>query len=317
MLAEQTRVDKYPQIDSDPMQLQSWADQFNIALDETGLVLPPLDDSIEGKICPSLEILKQEIVKRRSKGDHVILLPGGYDLVHIGHASFVVQAIDHYLAINSHLNRDQLFVVALVDDDDLISESKASAYIKAIGKKGPIERGELNIRHPRLRAMASLPLDAVAALPAPTRDINHPLHLNLDSAQFKEDPSLTELALLNFSLAERLHRAIEQLPKIRERITAGVGLLFDPEYWSLESWQLYMLSWLNEDNGKISDNMGPIVRLVSEAEEKYRDIVATIMDMCQIGVEVFPDEHCVSTKELVERHGVEELLNRKKIVYDL
>ena len=300
---------KYPGVDSTSNQRQSWGSQHGINIDETGLVIPGRSQEIDKKIYPALPILKQELQERRLKGQHVLLLPGGYDLVHVGHASFVMQATNHYLNSNPYLGRNELYVVALVDDDELIGEGKKSAYIKVTGKKGPIETGDLERTHPRLRAMASTSVDAVAPIPAPTRNIEHPLHTNLDHELFKSSNMLGILKLKNESFAERIHTAIDQLPKIRQKIRSGAGLLFDTEYWSLESWQLYMLSWLNENH---QPEMAPMVRLISATEEKYVDIVSTITDMCNIKVGIFDDEFCVSTKELVQKYGIEELLRRKK-----
>lgn len=305
----------YPDSTWPSAKLQEWANQQGVALDETGLVIPAAKDITDPKVCNWSEI-HTRILEARKKGKHVIILPGGYDVVHIGHLSFVVQAIDSYLEstkdTKSPISRRDLYVVGLADSDGLIRETKRNAYLKATGEDGPVEKGATNDKyHPRIIGLASLPVDAVSLIPSPEDSSlpNPPIFkIKEMQAKFKDSP----LWVAKLGIATNIDNALANFPVLVDRLKDQRINSFDYSWWSIELWQLYMLGSLNIEEIAKEKFIAPITRIISQEEEKYLDTVNELMRFAKIKTEVINDVFCISTKELVERYGTRQLLNIKR-----
>ena len=67
------------------------------SIDDHGLILPVIKPNLEAKIAVDINDVHHRILLHASKGKHILYLPGCYDLVHVGHASYVQQVIKNYL----------------------------------------------------------------------------------------------------------------------------------------------------------------------------------------------------------------------------
>lgn len=148
--------------------------EAGIQLDKYGMVKPSLEEENLDKVTQDLLETRARIAEVLGEGKHIIYLPGSFDLVHVGHASYVRQCIDNYLSRNLRLTRDKIFVILLADDDEMIRAMKPSYLFNNPGDHPrPMENRELfehvTDEHPRLVDLASLDSDLVGSIPAPTQ----------------------------------------------------------------------------------------------------------------------------------------------------
>ncbi len=296
----------YPTPTTPPEILISWAREYDVALHPSGLVLPEHREENKSKIVKDFDGFRERLDPEREKGKHIVILPGSYDGVHGGHLSFVIQAIQAYLDDwnNSHrneqINRSDVFVATLLDDDQLIAEVKKDAYLKVIGRKGPIETIE-----ERTAAMAELPLDLVGIAPSPLSD-KLPKPTSLQHDEMKQ-----MLSTINRSIPNAVTKSVENYGELLTDIENGQAS-FDSPWWSIESWQLYVLSTLNQQALEGKQFMSPITRVLSTDEHKYFNSVASLMKICKINVLEIDDIFCMSTKQIVEKVGADGLLDIKR-----
>ena len=283
---------KYP-IQSDSLkQRQDWAKSLGFLTTYEGLILPKGDSS--NKICENLEEVSKRIKEAQDKSKHVLYLPGTYDLVHIGHLSFILQAIE-FLG----KKRENLFVVALADSDNLISLAKAHKHISKGGKEEferPIEKGSIDNpkKHPRLMALSALPVDCVGFLPGP------------------KDPNLPKPYPLDKNLAIKVTGGLNISPQAQEKIVKAVNdypNLFE-KTWFIELWQLYLTLFLSQKQYDGKDLN--ITRIVSKSDSLYFDQVKALSLICSIKAEIIDDVIATSTTGLVEEFGAIYLLESKK-----
>ena len=313
-----------PEAQAEIMKVQ----QAGIKLDAYGQVLPEFTQANEKKIARDLLDVRYQVISALGRGQHVVYVPGSYDLVHAGHASYIMQAIDLYLKDRKELTRENLFVVALSDDDDLIQAVKP-AHLTAQAKEHPrpIECAALfehcSQNHPRLWDLATLPVDLVGFLPAPSRLGTLLGHQDF-SRWFESVQDIkvgTETSLVGDTLERytRLIRAMRlgdfasiksDFQKIRH------GLETDPAagLWDVGSWQALMHQFIGDVCQARSSER--YVRIISEYDVKYKDSVAQLMKACGIAHQFINDQMVVSTTALVKEFGWEVLVRSKLAHYE-
>ena len=95
--------------------------EAGIEIDAYGMVVPQVQlAKIRDKITKGLVDTRTRLAQVLGEGKHVIYLPGSYDMIHSGHASYVLQGVEAYLDKHSRLSRQDIFVMMLADDDELI-----------------------------------------------------------------------------------------------------------------------------------------------------------------------------------------------------
>lgn len=292
----------YPNQETSGLQYKQWGNLYGVNVDESGLVIPSRPLVTKSKIADSFEDARNRIDKARLEGKQILLLPGSYDLVHAGHLSYALQAID---LTNESLERQKkgrsLFTAILVDDDRLIEEVKRDIYLKVTGETGPIEKIVDGVS-PRLEALASFPVDLVAFVPGPTSraDWFEPVGLS----DLKKDPKV--------NYPQGVERALNSYPSLVERINAGQELDFNPDFWSVELWQLFLLSSLNRLSLVNGFRGVSMIRAVSQEDGKYIKEASAVASISGLQTEVLNDIFCLSSKEIVERLGVKGALDKKR-----
>jgi hypothetical protein len=305
--------------------------EAGVCLDEHMLVIPQWDRAVRHRLAPSLIDIRSRITEALQQEKHVLYVPGSYDLVHAGHVSYILQGIEAYLA-KEGLSRDQLYVVALADDDELIRAVKP-AHLQAIARDSksqgndhprPIECEELfnfvtGSYSARLIDLASLPIDLVGFLPAPTnfKEILHdPLftawlnrarsivHGNGAAPESEEQKHLD--ALLDRIQSGRFSEVLQDFQKTKFNLLASD----EQPRWDVGSWQ-FLLHLFIGDVHRPSDNR-PYVRMISEHDVKYKDVVAAKMRLCGIHPHFVNDTTVVSTTTLLEKYGWQTLYHAKQ-----
>lgn len=213
--------------------------QAGVGLDSYGMVDPILDKSLlESRIAGDLGEVHHVISQQLGLGKHVMMCTGGYDLIHAGHASFILQGMEEYIAGRGIEDPDQLFVVVLADDDSLLASVKPPhKQDKPDQHPRPVESHD-NFRqwtgdiHPRLLDLASLPVDLVGLLPSPISAeslIKSKVFKTWlsEQASYQQDPA--GLSLLGKSEAERAALStIEHFEKTIALLKLECGLI-EPE----------------------------------------------------------------------------------------
>lgn len=311
-----------------------------VILDEKLLVVAD-PDNLRAEIAKDFVETKKQIDEARKRGQHVLYIPGSYDLVHAGHASYALQVTEQYLGQHPELKREDLYVVMLSDDDDLISTVKAYKR-KGYSAKGdeefarPIESAQaftdIDIpHHSRLVGTASLPVDLVGFIPSPKnmRDYAHELAarqkldakmLNIYLDKFIEDrkPSDTDVKELKAAIGsyEKLVHALGNggYADVASSFEA-LGKPFaevDPNApWSIQSYQLFNHTYLASGEGFNA----PFVRIVSVHDDKYKDQVDFLMQVAGVKVESINDVEVVSTTKLLKKFGPDNLREAKRKHY--
>jgi hypothetical protein len=311
-----------------------------VVLDELLLVIPNTE-APKASIAKDLVEAKKYIDEARRDGKHVLYIPGSYDLVHAGHASYALQVTDQYLEQHPELTRNNLYVVMLSDDDELIGTVKAYKR-KGYSEKGdeefarPIESAsafsDLNLpNHSRLIATASLPVDLVGFIPSPKNAKSFIKELvaaqDLDEASLRE--SLDKFAAkrnLSETDMRELSAAIGSYGKLIHNLSNGgfdevnnsfeaLGKPYaqvDPNApWSIQSYQLLNHKFLASGEGF----KAPLVRIVSVHDNKYKDQVDFLMAMAGVAVGEIDDVELVSTTKLLKKFGPEKLREAKRKHY--
>lgn len=311
-MRKHTHIPSYPDSTTPSNVTVEWARGYGVEIHPSGIVIPDKSTNNSSTIAQNFSDAISYIHKARQSGKHILILPGSYDLIHVGHLSFVVQATDHYLSLlqNQDLKREDLYIAMLIDDDPLLGEVKKDAYIKVTGQKGPIERSNSPAgSHPRTVAASMLPVDLVSFVPSPVSVGNFPKPMIKNTQHMQK--RLNSYTYLSSEEEQTIQKALINFPRIEKKIKNKEPLDFDSNHWSIELWQLYLLSSLSfSTNG--NRPTPPITRIVSQEESKYLNRVRVLMDYCNIGVEVINDVFCLSTKQLVEKYGVEGCLSIKQ-----
>jgi len=308
----------------------------NIEIDAYGMVVPQVGAKFIGhKITRGLVDTRTRLAQVLGEGKHVIYLPGSYDMIHAGHASYILQGVEAYLKAHSRLSRDDIFVMILADDDELIEAIKP-AYLmdKSADHPRPLENESvfehLTKVNPRLMDLASLPVDLVGFIPAPTRIGNllgdwHFQRWLEHSADFAKDNSVLH-HLGNDAVSNDVRATIEDYQSLLKRIklgeftevikgfqTAKHSKLYDYKTaaWNVGSWQLMVHKFL----GSVPGSQGYYTRIISEHDVKYKDIVAKLMKVSRIDHLFVQDDMVLSTTALANTFGWEELYDAKSKAY--
>ncbi len=311
-----------------------------VVLDEKLLVVAD-PNNLKAKIAKNFIETKKYIDEARRGGQHVLYIPGSYDLVHAGHASYSLQITDEYLRQHPELTREDLYVVMLSDDDDLISTVKAYKR-KGYSVKGdeefarPIESSDaftdIQIpEHSRLIGTASLPVDLVGFIPSPKnmKDYAHELvkMQKLDTVKLNEHldkfienrkPSETDVKELRAAIGsyEKLVHALgnggfNDVVEAFEALGKPFAEVDPTAPWSIQSYQLFNHTYLAAGE----DFNAPFVRVVSTHDDKYKDQVDFLMKMAGVHVEPITDIEVVSTTKLLKTFGPDELREAKRRHY--
>jgi hypothetical protein len=300
-----------------------WAQKYGIITTEEGLLLPSKDtEMLDRKIVGSVAEAHERIEAACAENKYGIYLPGSYDLAHIGHFSFVHQAIDHSLReirrTSPDVKREDMYVVSLIDSDALVRHTKLHKNVAYGGDETffrPIENGyDEQGRHPRLDAAATLPVDCVGFLPAPTDE-----HRLLPPV-YPLDPDAAVDAIRKLNINEKANDAIMQALAQYDLLKKSVESN-DPDFnnwWSIELWQLYLTLALGKGQISPADELphpyaaGTLTRIISADDFKYFDEVQAISAIAGISVKKFDDVHAQSTTRLVHEYDPRQLLMSKK-----
>jgi hypothetical protein len=308
--------------------------ESGIEIDEYGMVVPQVGlSNIRDKITKGLVDTRTRLAQVLGEGKHVIYLPGSYDMIHSGHASYVLQGVEAYLDEHSRLSREDIFVMMLADDDELIEAIKPSYLMdKPAGHPRPLENASIyehlsNI-HPRLMDLASLPVDLVGFIPAPTRvgDLLGDWHFSRwmeNSAGFSGD---VLHHLKNDSVSNEVRRTIAQYERLLQKTKSGdftevikgfqtakhsKSYNAETAAWNVASWQLLVHKFL----GSVPGSQGFYTRIISEHDIKYKEIVAKLMKVSGIDHLFVNDDLVMSTTSLANAFGWEELYDAKSKAY--
>lgn len=300
-----------------------------VLFDSFGLLKPNTVDAeiVQRKITPDLISLKKAIDALRTEGKHILYMPGSYDLVHAGHAFYIYQAIDMYLAMpgNAHLSRKDLIVLVLADDDELISNVKAKKW-KGLGGSEPFKRpiqskesfgARSADNHWRLVELASIPqVDLVGFIPSPlqaehlsskdiisTQKTSERLRSHLDEFKNRTTISENDFAKLEKALVD--YDAIIQFLE-NNHAAISEAFLTEGEAWSIQAWQLFLHMYLGYGEFK-----APFVRIISHNDVAYKDQVAFLMEVSGLEGVYIQDESLISTTDLLAEHGHEVLIEAK------
>jgi hypothetical protein len=296
-----------------------------VKLDEFGQVLAEFTRENELKIARSLLDVRHQVMSAIGRGQHVVYVPGSYDLLHAGHASYIMQATELYLNDKPALQRSDLFVLALSDDDHLIQAVKPP-HLTGQPKEHPrpIQCNELfehcsRKHHPRLWDLAALPVDLVGFIPAPSQ-----LGTLLENQEFirwfnsvkTEDfyDGVSPDTSNSLESYARLVRALrlENFASIKADFQkVRYGLDVDPQecLWDVGSWQMLMHRFIGDVYQHNSSER--YVRIISEHDTKYKDVVARAMQTCGISYKFIDDQMVISTTSQVKQFGWEALVRSK------
>lgn len=290
-------------------------------LDKYGQVVPQMNKAIGNKIASDLLDVRQRVTEELHQGKHVLYVPGSYDLVHVGHASYILEGIETYLKAHSELRREDLYVVALADDDELIRGVKPPHLVAATGEHPrPIECAELfehlTKKHPRLVDLATLPVDLVGFLPAPTcfgEVLNHPLFQRWSERAAIPIECKHDLEATVVKYGELLSNLTEErFADVKAHFhRAKYNLDYNPATakWDVASWQLLLHRFIGDVYA--ASPQPNYVRMISEHDVKYKHIVAEVMELCGIDHHFVDDTVVVSTTELMSKFGWETLVRSK------
>lgn len=288
---------KYPSSDTDPNILIDWGKKYDIDIHPSGIILPRVSRESVKRIVESYQELMVKVNRFTNEGNKILLLPGSYDLAHVGHLSFVLQAKE---AFENKYPNSKYKTVMLVDDDILIREVKKEAYTKVIGRVGPIETSDKSAsEHPRLISLSNFPVDLVGFAPSPNFISSDFEPIKLNKAIILDSLNRSSLKIRNPYAFQRVSQAIDQYESM---LRSGIPKI-DSLDWSIELWQLFLLSKLSSVDDKCN-----ITRIVSREEDKYFDIVAALMDICRIETMPIDDVYCTSTKDIVIKYGTDQCL---------
>jgi hypothetical protein len=309
-----------------------------VSLDQYGMVVHNPELVTPERVGKNLVEAKKSIDEARKNGKHIVYIPGSYDLVHGGHASYAKQVVDGYLDAHKELKREDIYVVALVDDDDMISTVKAYKY-QGFGGKEPFRRPIQSQKefeevarevNPRLADMASIPaLDLVAFIPSPrnseeliqaVKQIPLQDRKGLENAlrKFNEHTPLSEKDQKELSEAiVGYEMLLDSINSDYDKVVDSFASLADPDPakrpqgpspWSVQAWQLLVHTYLGYTPNKVP---GDFVRVVSDKDVLYKDQVTFLMGEAGIQVETIADVEVVSTTKLLTMHGPDILIKAK------
>ncbi len=327
----------------------------SLLVDKDGLLVVSSDLAyLQQKVVSDWMEMKALIAESRQLGQHILLLPGSYDVIHQNHALFVQRALEAYMQ-EMGLRREQVLVVLIADGDRLIGQSKASKFV-GFGGSEPLrrplqseERFPQSPMHPRLADLASIPIaDKVYLSRSP---------LKLDPKVILNQESLVALSLFVESLPERAQillaeRAELLTPAEQTRIQNYVAttelmirqILNSPELgwrqiqeifsqsyhghnsgWDISAWNLFLYSMLElrEPNPRLDQSpffagaAAPVVRMLNVNDGDYFNLVQFWNDLVGVRVRTVVGPEGVSTSKLLKEHPPEVLLERKQLYHNL
>lgn len=279
------------------------------------------------KIAPNLLEVAAEIIVARNRGKTILYLPGSYDLVHAGHASFIHQALAYYMK-ESGCKREDLFVLVLADDDELVWITKSHKHVSQGGNevfKRPLQSREnfpeLAVSTRLLDLAAISEVDLVGLIDCPLH-ADYLITSKILSASWLKDglvqpvmqlwlegkASIRDIQELHIA-AYNHHNFWRCLPhrfkKVKSDFKKGNWPMDRSKNWSLQSWQFFIHCFLARDKGQI-------VRIISRNDKRYLYQVEFLMKEAGIEVIFIEDRSIVTTTELIERYGVKVLLRAKQ-----
>lgn len=305
----------YPTLEASIEEKRTWARDRGLSTTIHGLILPSSDrEHLDKKICKNIKEVAARIENATSEGRYVIYLPGSYDLVHIGHLSYVEQCVDRALRNLPYktFERD-LFLVALAESDSLIRQTKAGKHVAGGGEETffrPVEYGYKNGRHPRLDSLASLPVHCVSFLPSPNDTELLPTPRDLD-----KEKAIKLLGFLDIDpdSKKKIANLVKNYPllaeKLKKKETLELGKWLD-----INLWQLYLHRTLSKQQGTTvphAFDQKTITRIVSQNDSSYSGLAAGITNICNIGVSTIQHIQSMSTTKVLKQNTPKELLNEK------
>ncbi len=305
-----------------------------------GLVVPHLSLKEVGSIVvPDLIEARHRMQAMMLEGKTAIYFPGAFDLVHIGHASYIEEGIAYVLQ-QTKLTRDDLFVVVLADSDDLIEAAKpAYKYAQNGNHPRPIESSKIfshvlsqsTAINPRMIDLAQLGVDMVGVIPSPSE-----AHNLLSDWFFRrwfqqfggfEGSGSKLLVSAGDEISEEAEKTVREYESLVQAIRDGrfdrvvtsfdeakFGLPTDTASeccWSLPSWQLLVHRFLGMVHKLPHSNC---YRILSR-RDGYSPIVKRLMEISHIMTASVDDTQLVSTTTLLDTFGWKQLYGEKVAIF--
>lgn len=274
------------------------------------------------KILDSELFLRQRINEAMKQGKRVLLLPGSYDILHVGHVTWIDQTLAHLLNANLELKRKDIFVVVPINSDNLVNVGKRHMH-QSLGGTEKITRPVITQDH-RLLALANLAsVDLTVAIPSP-------LHLDAILPQ-PNNFSITQAhKLLDISRAEKsIHRddykplcqslatyeVIKEAKGYKELLREFKRLVIPTIHidkvasttkqktWDETTWEIMWHLYLSDEAYfKLPSYNQSIQRIVSK-RDGYGKLASYIAKLSGISVDMIMDTHLTSTTELISTYG--------------
>jgi len=307
----------------------------DVNFDRYGLVMPTKSLRVVNEVvAPDLVEARNRMQEVMLEGKTVIYFPGAFDLVHVGHAAYLLEGIEQVMK-RTGLSRDKLFVVVLADSDTLIQAAKpAHKYAMNGGHPRPIESTEVFYHvlanatelNPRVIDLAQLDIDMVGVIPSPN-EAHALLTRWIFKNWFRQFSNFEHTgALLLADRGDDISAEAEQtvndyralVTAIRNQQYAHVITSFDnvrfglpsegePSCWSLPSWQLLLHRFL----GMVHQLPQAGCYRVLSMRDSYSPIVQRLMELSRIMTVSVNDTHLLSTTTLLERVSWSNLYRAK------
>lgn len=313
-----------------------------LKFDKYGMVIPNQSQTTHKKIVNDIVDLKSRIENAAQSGKHILILNGGFDLIHKGHAIFVSYSVSEYMKTNG-LSRDQLFVVVSADSDNLLGIYKASKWIGNGGKedfKRPVQRQEefqelsYNTRSLDLASIEAV--DAVLMTPSPFKlsealiqdaSFKESIRAGLEILESRAQTLLARESELGLSIREQNQFISELEPFMRSMgrllLMENLSLIQDEflrssqgeksSIWNLTSWNFLLQSYLFNS----LDESNSVARVLNKSDGDYLAIVAVMENLAGANVVLMPENRVMSTTGILSGADHSELIKAKRRAHGL
>jgi glycerol-3-phosphate cytidylyltransferase-like family protein len=276
----------------------------------TGIVIPDYESEEYMHVCLSkikytLEDIRDAITKAKEDNKYILLLPGSFDLLHIGHVAYIEKSVETFCQQANCKKRD-VFVVVLADDDSLIRHVKSYKHVDFGGSE--TEHRPVENSAERLVSLSSLGVvDVVGIIPSAMYKELLPAPIEIPIA------SMVSELITNYKTGlDQSIKAMEYDKKVERKFLLQAhndvedlktGLIyynFMQKNWSdstqmhypVQSWQLYVMSLLNNmseiNQSEVTPfTRGQITRFVNTEDVKYLNQVLYLMQKAGIAVVLF------------------------------
>lgn len=276
----------------------------------TGITIPEFKSDSHrekclAKIRYTLTEIQESIEKAKKDGKYILMLPGSFDLLHIGHVAYIEKSIDTFCK-KTKCERKEVFLVVLVDEDILIQNVKAYKHVDFGGNE--MEKRPVETSAERLVSLSSIDeVDIVGLLPAPIRKKSLPKPIEIPTQDMISSLINTykpqiEAGIKEMELDKKIERKylLQAHNDIEELKTGLVYYDFMQKNWDsdliinypVQAWQLYIMSIINSTQQVTEKDVKPlkrstITRFVNTEDVKYLNQVMYLMNIVDISIVLF------------------------------